>query len=140
MKYSTKKSIILFGMIVFLVQFLFAGAVIKDFSGEAGMNKVKLKWVVTAENSVDGYRILRKFNGTIFEEIAFIRPQVSGDAEKKYEYVDESVFKTAGRTCHYKLQIVNKDKSTVDYGQIVTVSPQISAARHTWGSIKAMFR
>ncbi|MBN1997693.1 hypothetical protein JW935_09085 [candidate division KSB1 bacterium] len=135
-----KKLFLLFGIAVLLVQYLFAGAVIKDFSGEAGMNKVKLKWVVTAENSVEGYRLLRKFDGGIFEEIAFIRPQAEGSSDKQYVYIDASVFKTAGRTCYYKLQIVNLDKSFVDYGQIVTVSPQISAARHTWGSIKAMFR
>jgi hypothetical protein len=120
---------------------LFAGAVVKDFHGEAGFNLVTLKWIVTAEIDLKGYQILRSFDGTSFSDIAFIKSKSEEGGEKSYTYIDRSVFKTEGRTCYYKLRMVNlSDETTTDYEQVVTVSPQISATRHTWGSIKAMFR
>ena len=120
---------------------LFAGAVVKDFHGEAGYNLVTLKWIVTAETDLKGYQVLRSFDGVSFSDLTFIKAKSDEDGEKSYTYVDRSVFKTEGRTLHYKLRMVNlSDESTTDYEQVVTVSPQISATRHTWGSIKAMFR
>jgi hypothetical protein len=119
----------------------FAGAVIKDFQGEAGINQVKLKWIVAAENDLKGYKILRSFDGSNFEEISFMSVSMGTSTEKTYTYIDRTVFKSDGHMWYYKLQIVNLSDGTAnDFDQVVVVSPQISAARQTWGSIKAMFR
>jgi hypothetical protein len=63
----------------------------------------------------------------------------SAQGRTEYAYEDDSVFKTAGRTYYYRLKIVDQD-GRFTYSPIITVSPTISSARQTWGSIKAMFR
>ena len=104
------------------------------------MNRVELKWVVTAESSLQGYRVLRSLDGASYKEIGFVNAEGVRGSEKSYKYIDNSVFKPSGRTFYYKIQFVNTNGSTDNYEKIVTVSPQISSTRHTWGSIKAMFR
>jgi len=119
---------------------LFAGAVISDFRGEAGFNRVELKWIAAAETNLKGYRIYRSLDGVTYENIAFVKAKTNESGEKTYTYIDKSVFKSTGRSYYYKLQFVDNDESTIDYEKVVVVEPKISAARHTWGSIKAMFR
>ena len=119
---------------------IFAGAVISDFRAEAGTNRVELKWVVTAEQSLKGYRITRSLDGTTFQKIGFVATQGVVSNERAYTFVDRSVFKSSGRTYYYKIQFVNVDGTVNNFEKIVTVSPQISSARQTWGSLKAMFR
>lgn len=118
-----------------------AGSIITSFTGEPGYNRVELKWVVTAESGLKGYYVLRSLDDTSFDKVSTMIPAGKTDesTEQTYHYVDTSVFKQTGRTFYYKLQIVNKDGSTSEYGHLV-ISPQISSARETWGSIKAMFR
>jgi hypothetical protein len=136
-----KQMLFIFFMSLFVCSLVFGGAVVKDFQGEAGMNQVKLKWVVSAESDLKGYKILRSYDGTTFQEIALIEPKSESTIEKSYIYIDRTVFKSNGHTWYYKLQIVNMtDGSATDYDQVVIVSPQVSSARQTWGSIKAMFR
>jgi len=118
-----------------------AGSIISSFTGESRINQVELKWVVAAETNLRGYQVLRSLDDTVFEKIS---PLISANkdddsGERTYRYIDATVFKQTGRTFYYKLQIVNRDGSTSEYGHLV-ISPQISSARETWGSIKAMFR
>jgi hypothetical protein len=133
-----KLSTILF--VCFFISSLFAGAVISEFRGDAGMNQVELKWVVTAEQGLKGYRILRSMDGTSFSKVGFVAAEGLTSNERSYKYIDKSVFKSSNRTFYYKIQFVNLDNSTSNYEKMVTVSPQISSARQTWGSLKAMFR
>jgi len=118
-----------------------AGSIISSFTGEPGYNRVDLKWVVTAESGLRGYYVLRSLDDTSFDKVSPLIAAAKTDesTEQTYHYSDASVFKQTGRTFYYKLQIVNKDGSTSEYGHLV-ISPQISSARETWGSIKAMFR
>ncbi len=137
-----KKILFISSFVIILFSFsalVFAGAVITDFQGEPGLNRVDLKWIVTAESAVKGYTVMRSMDGLHFDKVAFVKTK-TGSGEKTYDYIDKSVFKPNGRSFYYKLQIVNQDDSTSEYDKQVVVSPQISSARHTWGSIKAMFR
>ena len=118
----------------------FAGAVVSEFKAEPAMNQVLLKWVVTAEQSLKGYRILRSMDGTTYQKIGFVAAKGVVSSEQSYTFIDKSVFKSSSRTYHYKIQFVNMDGSVINYEKKVSVSPQISSARQTWGSLKAMFR
>ncbi len=119
---------------------LYAGAVLSDFRAEPGLNKVELKWVVTAENSLKGYRVMRGLTSNSFQRIGFVTAKGVSAGEQTYQFTDDSVFKSSGRSYYYKIQFVNLDGTVSNYEKIVTVSPQISSARQTWGSLKAMFR
>ncbi len=119
---------------------LWAGAVIADFRADAGLNRVEVKWVVTAESGLKGYRVLRSLDGVQYQKIAFVAAVGVSGREHTYQFVDNSVFKSAGRIFYYKLELINEDGSVSEFEKVVSVSPQISSTRHTWGSLKAMFR
>jgi len=118
---------------------VFAGAVITEFKGEKGLNKVTLKWKSKAETNLKGYEIERSLDEVSWAQIGFVKVQEMTGAENSYSYVDRSVFKSVTRTFSYRLKILDNDGS-FSYSRTVTVTPQISSARFTWGSIKAMFR
>ncbi len=138
---NIKKQIILFVILFFSTVYIFAGAVITEFRADAGLNQVELKWVVSSESNLKGYNVYRSFDGVNFIKLNTNYISVKeGSGEKTYRYIDRSVFKPDGRTFYYKIEFVNVDDSKTEYEKIVETSPEISSARHTWGSIKAMFR
>jgi len=126
--------------ILFFITLAYSGAVISDFQAVPGFNKVEIKWVVTAESNLKGYRILRSDDNVSFQRVDFVEALGVTGSERTYTYVDESVFKSNGNTYYYKIEFINKDESVSAFSKIVTVNPQISSSRKTWGSIKAMFR
>ena len=136
-----KFKVIIFLVTVFmLVATGWSGVVVKEFRAEPGLNQVEVKWIVSNELNLKGYNIYRSIDGISFEKRAYIECQYGSQAEKTYIYQDKSVFKSEDRTFYYKLEFVNRDNSLAAFGEVISSSPQISSVRHTWGSIKAMFR
>lgn len=131
---------LLFLIIVFSQSNLKAGVTISDFRAESEVNQVILNWTARAESDVKTYEILRSTDGNNFEKVGIVTPFNNGQEENKYKYFDRSVFKTTGRTYYYRLKIVDSNGQATIYGETVSISPQISSVRHTWGSLKAMFR
>lgn len=134
-------SIIQLGLILILsVHLVFAGTIILDFHGQPGFNKVTLKWSTQNEINLKGFEIERSFDEkSNFKKIDFIKASSEEKDKKEYEFEDKSVFKSTDRTFYYRLKIVDNDESS-SYSKVISVSPTISSARQTWGSIKAMFR
>jgi hypothetical protein len=126
--------------LLFSNSLLFGGAIISTFQGEAGYNQVELKWIVTAENSLHSYQILRSLDNREFETIATVNSKKEESGEKTYIFLDRSVFKPTNHEFYYKLRLVNEDGTATEYDKVLRLTPQISSARQTWGSIKAMFR
>ncbi|MBN2357037.1 hypothetical protein JXO59_13050, partial [candidate division KSB1 bacterium] len=129
-------------LVMFLVALLFtglaySGVIISSFQGEAGLNRVELKWIVTLEVDLKEYEILRSLDGTKFESIDRVAARVNESGEKTYIYIDTSVFKENDRSFYYKLRFNYLDGTSSDYDKVLCLNPQISSARHTWGSIKA---
>lgn len=120
---------------------VFAGAVISEFRGEPGYNKVVLTWVAESEQDLKGYEIERSFSkDKDFQKVGFVQAK-SQPGRTEYKYEDDSVFKTSNdRTFYYRLKLVNNDGTSSYFKMVISVTPTISSARHTWGSIKAMFR
>lgn len=136
-----KRIFLIFISLIFLLStILFGGAVVSDFRGEPGINLVTLKWIVKAESNLKGYEVLRSMDGATYQKVGFVEVDKTGTGEKTYTFQDKSVFKPTDRTFYYKLQFLDLDNSSQEFDKIVVVSPKISSARHTWGSIKAMFR
>lgn len=127
-------------LLSFTFSSLFAGAVITDFRGEPGLNRVTLKWIVKSESNVKGYEVHRSMDGVNYQKLTFLDAKSEESGEKTYTYVDKTVFKPTGHTFYYKIKYVENDNTAQEYDKVVVVSPNISSARHTWGSIKAMFR
>ena len=83
---------------------------------------------------------MRSLDGSSYQKVGFVAARGVTSNERAYTFLDKTVFKSSGRTFYYKIQFVNNDGSVNNYEKTVTVSPQISSARQTWGSLKAMFR
>lgn len=131
------------GVIICSLSAVLAGAIVTGFRGEPGFNKVTLKWTSEGENSLKGFEIQRAIvnQDQELEKNKVTTLEAKGNLQNRTEYVyeDNSVFKTTGRTYYYRLKIIDQD-GRFTYSPIITVSPTISSARQTWGSIKAMFR
>lgn len=120
---------------------LYGSAVIINFNGTSGNNKVTLQWSTLSEKDCEGFEIERSLNKTDFKKIGFVKGAGNSSEQKDYKYVDKTVYKTEiNRTFYYRLKIINKSGPESIHSEIVSVSPSISGARYTWGSIKALFR
>jgi hypothetical protein len=99
---------------------------------------IVLSWITVDESNVREFKILRR-NGTSgdFVELAVsIAPKGSSST---YEFEDAEAFKAAGGVYQYLVRVVFTGGTFAD-SKITTVSSVASAAKRTWGSIKAMFR
>ena len=125
------------GILMTLVTMLWASATITNFDGYSEASRIIIQWSSLTELNLQGYEIQRSMDNHEFSRVGFLEARGSNTG---YTYVDDSVFaKISGRTYFYRLKIVNKDGST-DYSNTITIESQINSVRHTWGSIKAMFK
>jgi hypothetical protein len=139
-KYKLSSLVTVFLLLYFCL-LLYAGAVIVDFRGEPGSNQVTLYWSTLNETNCKGFQIERSLNKIDFEKIDFVKGVGNSSERKDYKFVDKTVFKPEiNRTFYYRLKIINEDNSVSIYAQVVSITPSISGARYTWGSIKALFR
>ena len=121
---------------------LFAAAyanVIKDKPvAYSNGSDIIVRWSTEDESGVQRFEILRR-SGTVgdFSVVASV-DQLKGN-NSTYEYDDKSVFKETSGVYQYKIRVVNGQNPPPET-DIVTVSHVSSAAKRTWGSIKAMFR
>ena len=118
---------------------LWGGAIVSEFRGEPGRNKVTLKWTAEAEINLKGYEVERGLDDKNFEKLDFVKAKGQTVGQTEYTYEDNSVFKATNRVYYYRLKIVDSDDSFT-LTKVIEVNPTISSARATWGSIKAMFR
>ncbi|MDZ7373684.1 MAG: hypothetical protein ONB23_06905 [candidate division KSB1 bacterium] len=119
-----------------------AGVILVDFKAEPGLNKVTLVWRVRAEQGIEAYEVERSLDPHEgFQRIGRVEAEGTPSAEtvRTYTYVDKTIFKASDRTYYYRLRIVESN-GRFSYSDVLSVAVQVSAARHTWGSIKAMFR
>ncbi|MFQ5637417.1 MAG: hypothetical protein ACE5IR_05430 [bacterium] len=136
------KITLLTGLMCLWFNVVFGGAIVLNFQGQPGYNRVTLKWTSQNEINLKGFEVERSFDNKDkknFKQIAFIKPGSEQLDKKQYTYEDKSVFKSNARTFHYRLKIVDKDGRS-SYSKVISVTPTVSSARQTWGSIKAMFR
>jgi hypothetical protein len=114
--------------------------IIKDRpTAQSNGSNVSIRWTSVDETGVEGFQVLRRngFTGE-FAVIgnSIIPPKGSNSS---YEFTDSDVFKATGGLFQYKVRILNGQNPAPET-EIVTVSHVSSAAKRTWGSIKAMFR
>ena len=114
---------------------------ISDFHGKRQNNAVILEWVTEEETDLSKFLIQRSTDGYYWQTIGEKTPiGESSGSRKEYSFTDSSIFKGQfSGTFSYKLVIVNTQGQQTDHDVIVSISGT-SGIRHTWGSIKAMFR
>lgn len=130
-----RSSLTLLLLVVVSVAF---GSIIKDRpSALSNGSDIFVRWETEDESSVLRFTVIRRA-GTAgdFMEINSLGPKGNYSS---YEYVDRSVFRMTGGIFQYRIRVYTTE-TTYAETEIVTVSHVSSAARRTWGSIKAMFR
>lgn len=121
---------------ILIISTAFAGALLDYFHAQTEGENVKLEWKTTTEVNLANFIIERKTPDTQFIELATVNPKGSNSV---YTYTDQSAYKMTNPIFIYRLKIVDNDGSYA-YSSEVSVSPNISGVKRTWGSIKAMFR
>lgn len=131
-----------FTLATFLVAGTVLAVVIKETPRARSSNgDIILTWTTVDETGVQRFEVLRaSWGGTAWSDFVVVGTidQLKGN-NSSYEFVDKSVFKTTAGIYGYRVRIVN-GQTPAPETDIVTVSHVSSAARRTWGSIKAMFR
>ncbi len=98
-------------------------------------------WTTVDETGVQRFDVLRaSWAGNGWSDFVVVGTidQLKGN-NSTYEFIDKSVFKTTAGIYGYRIRIIN-GQTPAPETDIVTVSHTSSAAKRTWGSIKAMFR
>ena len=99
---------------------------------------ITLRWISEDETGVLHYEIERKV-GNAEDFMPLDQVALRGN-HSNYTYVDNSAFlRTTETVYQYRIKIQFVDGTSMFYGPI-SVIPNISSVRQTWGSIKAMFR
>jgi len=132
-----KKTALPIVIILLFIAILQGEADIDNFSAFPKDNGIVLEWDSGIELEMNGYEIQKSVSDGKFMVVSTIKALGSNSS---YSYFDESVFaKSTVRTYSYRLKMLDKD-GTFSYSKMVSVTPTLSAARETWGSIKALFR
>jgi hypothetical protein len=129
--------------LAFIIAFLFgaasvalAGAEIIEFEAFSLGDRCQLIWRTGQETNFEMFVVERSSDGSRFLPVGTVEPQGS---YSNYQYTDVSPLAQSSRVFFYRLKMLDKDQS-FDYSVVREVSLVFSALRHTWGSIKAMFR
>lgn len=131
-----KKGLFLGILLGVFVATIFAGAYLDYFHVSSEGDNVQLQWKTEEETNLKQFDIERKTPGGAYADIAVIQAKGSNSY---YSYTDKSAYKANDLIFVYRLKIVDNDNS-YSYSNEVSVSPNISGVKRTWGSIKAMFR
>lgn len=118
---------------------LYATVQIVEFSARRIDNVVVLEWATELESSVNHFNIERSTDNIYWNNIGKKSAIGNSTTKQYYSFNDNSVFKSNQSTFYYRLTVVYEDGQTESYDVIASVSGN-SGIRHTWGSIKAMFR
>jgi hypothetical protein len=117
------------------VAITFAGVDLAKLTARSQNGNILVSWQSVTESNVKQYVLERKTVNGGFIEVGTIYPK----ADKNYEFLDQSAFKTTGTLYIYRLKIVDSD-GTSSFSWEVSVPHNVSSVKRTWGSIKALFR
>ncbi|MCX6120494.1 MAG: hypothetical protein NTX44_02605 [Ignavibacteriales bacterium] len=96
---------------------------------------MKISWSIGSEDGIDHYAIFRSTGNT--GQFSHIGEVPRGT----YSFSDNDLFKTSGKYFRYKVLALRADATIVCQSEVgASYSSTSSAAKRTWGSIKAMFR
>ncbi len=124
------------GALLWTAGFVFASTEIVEFDAYSLGDRCQLVWRTGRETDLQIFVVERSSDGSTFLPVGSIEPQGSFS---NYQYTDTSPLAQSSRVFFYRIKILDEDHSFV-YSIVREVSLVFSAFRHTWGSIKAMFR
>lgn len=128
-----------------VVPFISEAGVFKPGSpSRAASSGLTIRWETSDESATFKFEVYRREyrSGGMgpLEKIADIAAK--GVSSSVYQIEDAGIFKTADRVLEYEIRAVDRQGIVIETARMTTVfsTGLTSAARRTWGSIKAMFR
>jgi len=125
-------------IVVLAVGTVFAIVIKERPTAKSNGSDVVIRWTTVDESGVQKFEVLRRSGWTGEFLVIGTVDQLRGNSST-YEFTDKSAFKADGGLYQYKIRIVNGQNPAPET-EVVSVSHVSSAAKRTWGSIKAMFR
>ena len=122
-------------ILVFLVQALWAGAVVVEFTAEPYRDKILLTWRTGSEKDVEMFIVEKSLNDRDYVKIGEVTPK--GD-NSEYRFEDKNLSQLKN-VFYYRLRI-RMSNGADQFTDSLPVIPKISSIKRTWGSIKALFR
>ena len=103
-----------------------------------------IRWETSDESGVSRFEVYRiEFrSGGTGSPYMISAVNALGQSNSVYQIVDADIFKTADRVVQYEIRAIDRNGVVIENVKMTTIfsSGLTSAARRTWGSIKAMFR
>ncbi|MBN2103475.1 hypothetical protein JW835_05480 [bacterium] len=100
-------------------------------------NRIILEWITESEINVARFIIKRND-----QKIGSVPSKSSNSTTQQfYQFIDSNteLLKSSASSLNYSLTIVDVNGHSEDYPVIASISGN-SGIRHTWGSLKALFR
>lgn len=102
-------------------------------------NLRRLEWKTSREANLKEFKIQRSANKTDWTDIGTVPAKNDGLSSHDYQFDDTRIYKNELTTLSYKLILVDLQGRESEHPAIASTAG-ISGIRHTWGSLKAMFR
>ncbi len=138
-----------------IASFLIALLAVVPFTSDAGVFKpgspsrvtssgVAIRWETSDESGVLKFVVYRREyrSGGMGPEEMIAELTAKGVSSSVYQIDDGGIFKTTDRVLEYEIRAIDGKGTVVETAKMTTVfsTGLTSAAKRTWGSIKAMFR
>jgi hypothetical protein len=124
---------------LFLPQLIRAGAVITDFQAVREQNAIIVSWASEQETNVSKYTVERSTDLSNWAWVGDVTAAGESSIKRNYQFKDKNLYKTDQATFYYRLKITDKNGRVAIHEAVLSANGY-SGIRHTWGSIKAMFR
>lgn len=134
-----KQKYLLFILITFIPYLLKASARIVEFHAIRQNETVILEWATEEETNLLRFEIERSIDNINWVQIGKKPAQGESSIKQYYTFTDNNLFKNNVSNFYYRLLTVDNNGQTAIHSVIASVIG-ISGIKHTWGSIKAMFR
>jgi len=119
-----------------------SGIRITEFHGRRESNTVVLEWTTVEESNIKKFTIERttEINSANWISVGSIEAKGESSEQQLYSFRDSNIFKTSNQAnFYYRLGVVDSNDIITYHDVIVSISAN-SGIKHTWGSLKAMFR
>jgi len=119
-----------------------AAAPIKNLGALQNGGSIKVSWWSTSEDGVSYYEVVRS-SDLLGPYLPLPNIKIAPLGDNQFYSIDDNceLFKSQGKFFYYKVRVVLADGSARESDPVSTYyNSTSSAAKRTWGSIKAMFR
>lgn len=119
---------------------LWAANRVVEFHARKDSQAVVLEWATEEESGLKQFHVQRRIDQSNWVSIGTVAALGPSETQNRYTYRDATLYKaTNNGSIYYRLELELDDGTRLLHATIASTAG-LSGVRHTWGSIKAMFR